>query len=145
MINVAAAAKPACEVDPQMEVHLKENYAYHVTGTGRLYFYSAPNEKCIDKKVSVIPGGHLTAYSELGTDGKWTRVAYNAKNGEPISCWVRTERLRFIGASCMNMTSEKVKFYEKAAAAAKAGWLGTPRQCSHASCGRSLTGTTAHE
>lgn len=127
IINTASAAKPACEVDPRMEGHLSENYAYEVAGSGRLYFYSAPDEKCIDKKVFVIPGDNLTAYTEFGTDGKWTSVAYNPKNGETVSGWVRTERLRFVGASGMNMTPEKVKFYEKAAAAAKAGRLGVPR------------------
>ena len=70
IINTASAAKPACELDPRMEGHLSKNYAYEVAGSGRLYFYSAPGEKCIDKKVFVIPGDNLTAYTEFGTDGK---------------------------------------------------------------------------
>ena len=127
IVNAASAAKTVCEVDPQMEGHLSENYEYQVAGSGRLYFHSAPDEKCIVKKVFVIPGDYLTAYKEFGTDGQWTSVAYNPKNGETVSGWVRTERLRFIGASGMNMTPGKVKFYEKAAASAKAGRLGVPR------------------
>lgn len=127
IINTASAATPACKVDPQTEIHLSENYEYQVAGSGRLYFYSAPDEKCIDKKVFVIPGDNLTAYTEFGTEGRWTSVAYIPKNGETVSGWVHTERLRFVGASGMNMTPDKVKFYQKAAAAANAGRLGVPR------------------
>ena len=127
IINGSVAAKPTCEVDPRMEGRLVETYRYQVTGSGRLHFYSAPDERCIRKNVFVINGDELTAYTEFGQDGKWTSVSYDRKNGDSVSGWVRTERLRFLGASGMNMDAEKVKYYQKAAAAAKAGRLGVPR------------------
>src|SRR5207253_3013875 len=37
---------------------------YQVVGTGRLYFHTVPNAHCRSKDIFVIPGDHLTAYTE---------------------------------------------------------------------------------
>jgi hypothetical protein len=118
-------AYAACDT-PKDEVHLPERFMYQVAGSGRLYLYKAPNEACLDKSLFVIPGDSLTAYTESGSQGEWTSVMYIAKDGEDYSGWVKTNRLKFRGAAGMDMTPEDIKFYQKAAAAADAGKLGSP-------------------
>jgi hypothetical protein len=67
-----------------------------VIGTGRLQFYSAPNFRCAIAGVFVIPGDELVAYAQ--TDDGWTSVMYlNPRNGNDVSGWVRSERLKVTG------------------------------------------------
>ena len=115
-----------CGAEPDAQGYLTEKYSYKVAGTGRLYLYSGPDEKCLDKKLFVIPGDSMTAYAVYGEHEEWTNVGFMQKDGEEVTGWVRTDRLMFTGAFGMNMTPEKVKFYEKAAKEAKAGKRGAP-------------------
>lgn len=113
-----------CKAPSQMEgVHLSPRLTYEVAGTGRLYFHTAPNEKCISKNIFVIPGDQIVAYEE---SGEWSSVAFFSKTGETTDGWVMTKRLKFMGAFGMDMTPEEFKFYTEAAKAAKAGKLGSP-------------------
>jgi hypothetical protein len=67
-----------------------------VTGTGRLQFYSAPNEACAMPGVFVIPKDRLIAYAQ-SNDG-WTSVMYtNPRTGNVVTGWVRSARLRETG------------------------------------------------
>jgi len=67
-----------------------------VTGTGRLQFYSAPNERCAMKGVFVIPKDKLISYAQ--TDDGWTSVMYiNPRTGDDVSGWVRSKRLKPTG------------------------------------------------
>jgi len=67
-----------------------------VTGTGRLQFYSAPNEHCAMVGVFVIPKDELIAYAQ--TDDGWSSVMYtNPRTGNNVSGWVRSARLRGTG------------------------------------------------
>ena len=67
-----------------------------VTGTGRLQFYSAPNERCALAGIFVIPKDKLVAYAQ--TDDGWTSVMYvNPRTGNDISGWVRSARLKQTG------------------------------------------------
>src|SRR6185437_4026290 len=51
-----------------------------VTGTGRLQFYSAPDQNCAMKGVFVVPKDQLIAYAQ--SDDGWTSVMYsNPKTG----------------------------------------------------------------
>lgn len=124
--NHAQAADVGCDGRGVEEVFLSERHAFEVAGTGRLYFHTAPNERCIDKKVFVIPGDSLSALTVSGEKDEWVNVTYLKKNGDEVSGWVRAERLMFTGASGMNMTPEKVEYYTEAARKAKAGKLGLP-------------------
>lgn len=102
---------------------LSPQLSYEVAGTGRLYFHNAPNEKCINKNIFVIPGDNLSAYQEFG---EWSQVMFVSKTGEMTSGWVITKRLKFIGAFGMEMRSADFKFYTEAAKKAEAGKLGSP-------------------
>jgi hypothetical protein len=121
-----AWAEPAiCKAEPKEE-QLALAYGFEVAGKGRLYFHSAPNDLCITKKVFVIPGDRLDAISVFGKHAEWVYVNYEPKEADMVSGWVKAERLMFTGASGVNMTEEKHKYFTKAAAAAKAGKMGVP-------------------
>lgn len=123
----ANGAEIKCGVEPRDAVYLREQLTYEVAGTGRLYLHTGPDEKCLNKKLFVVPGDSLIAYNMYGTNGEWSSVMYVAKDGTDFHGWVLTNRLRFIGASGGNMTPEAFKFYERAAEAAKKGKLGSPK------------------
>lgn len=124
--NVALAADIDCKGAAADEYLLSEHYSFEVAGSGRLYFHTAPDDHCIDKKVFVIPGDRLNALTVAGKKGEWASVTYYAKNGDDVSGWVKTSRLMFTGASGMNMTPEKASYYTEAARKAKLGKLGLP-------------------
>jgi len=68
---------------------------YQVVGTGRLYFHTAPNAHCRSKDIFVIPGDHLTAYTEYRG---WVSVMYiNPKTSQDYQGWVPSQRLKFTG------------------------------------------------
>ncbi len=66
-----------------------------VIGTGRLQFYSAPNQQCSMEGVFVVPGDELTSYAE--TDDGWTSVTYMGAKRADVSGWVRSARLKETG------------------------------------------------
>jgi hypothetical protein len=126
VFNSACAEIVNCNAEPRDQTYLTEKYQYKVAGSGRLFLHTGPNEKCIDKNLFVIPGDDLTAYTEYGSDGKWSNVTFTSKTGKDYGGWVLTSRLMFTGAFGMEMTPAKVEYYRQAAAAAKAGKLGAP-------------------
>ena len=69
---------------------------YQVSGTGRLYFHTAPHAHCRSKDVFVLPGDHLTAYTEYQG---WVSVMYiNPKTYQDYHGWVQSQRLKFTGS-----------------------------------------------
>jgi hypothetical protein len=73
---------------------------YQVIGDGRLYFHFAPDEKCRNKDVFVIPGDQLIAYTEYKG---WFSVMYlNPKTGKDFEGWVQSKRLKFTGTMGTN-------------------------------------------
>ncbi|MFO1519535.1 MAG: hypothetical protein U1F57_07755 [bacterium] len=69
--------------------------SYSVTGSGRLYFYSAPSSECREEKTFVIPGDSLVLYSEYKG---WYNVGFfNTKTGNDAFGWVKPERLKYSG------------------------------------------------
>lgn len=64
-----------------------------VIGAGRLHFHDAPDEACTDKKLFVIPGDYLTAYS-MTQDEKWLEVNFVAKSGDDYTGWVEADRVK---------------------------------------------------
>jgi hypothetical protein len=69
--------------------------SYSVTGSGRLYFYSAPSAECRDKKTFVIPGDSLVLYSDYKG---WYNVGYfSSKTGNDVLGWVKPARLKYTG------------------------------------------------
>jgi len=124
--SLAQAADIECNGKGVEELFLSVHHSFQVAGTGRLYFHTAPDARCIDKKVFVIPGDSLDARTVSGDKNEWVSVTYLKKNGEDVSGWVRAERLMFTGASGMNMTPEKAAYYTEAARKARDGKLGLP-------------------
>ena len=62
-----------------------------VTGTGRLHFHSAPDQRCLLKDLFVVPGNRLEAYAE---HGEFTQVIYwNAATGAGTAGWVLSSRV----------------------------------------------------
>lgn len=67
-----------------------------VTGTGRLFFHTAPDAACRDPKVFVIPKDTVTAYSEYQG---YSYVMYlNPNTLVSVNGWVESKRLAFEGS-----------------------------------------------
>ncbi|WP_455820010.1 hypothetical protein [Pseudomonas cerasi] len=63
---------------------------YKVGEPGRLQFYSAPDGRCVEKGIFVVPGNELYAYVEYG---EYYSVMYVANDGNQENGWVKKERL----------------------------------------------------
>lgn len=64
-----------------------------VTGQGRAYFYSAPDPRCMTKRVFIIPGDEVTVYKPFKD---WYQIMYvsKRKSEDPFEGWVKADRLR---------------------------------------------------
>lgn len=59
-------------------------------GSGRAYFYTAPNERCKKKNLFVVKNDLVNAY--LSYD-KFSSIIYFKSNGESVSGWVHTDSI----------------------------------------------------
>lgn len=94
-----SSAEANCEniqrIAQEKETQFIPRQGYRVNGKGRLYFYSAPDEKCRMKGIFVIGGDELIAYSEYHG---WYGIMYmNNNTGDVYQGWVRPERLEYTG------------------------------------------------
>lgn len=64
---------------------------YTVIGRGRLFFYSAPDERCIQKEIFIIPGDQMNAYTEYSD---FISVMYIDAHGKDTEGWVKRDRLQ---------------------------------------------------
>jgi hypothetical protein len=67
-----------------------------VVGAGRLQLYSAPKLDCVMTGVFVIPKDELIAYAQ-SRDGWSSVMDLNPRNGNSVSGWVRSSRLKETG------------------------------------------------
>ena len=67
-------------------------YIAEVTGSGRLYFFTAPNAQCENKNLFIVPTNQVTIYNEY--EG-YSQISYSSKTDD-YSAWVRSERLKII-------------------------------------------------
>lgn len=67
---------------------------YIVSGHGRLYFYNAPDESCINKEQFLITGDLVNVYTEFNG---FSSVMYFKKNGETVEGWLKSESLKSTG------------------------------------------------
>jgi len=67
------------------------NSGYEVFGEGRLYFYSAPEEQCINKNIYMVRGDQVEAYAEYNN---YLFIIYFTKVGHEVSGWVKKNRLK---------------------------------------------------
>ncbi|EOH6072274.1 SH3 domain-containing protein [Burkholderia cenocepacia] len=66
-----------------------------VIGTGRAYFYSAPDAQCITKRTFIVPGDSVTVYK---SHGRWYDIMYvNGKTGDDFEGWIEQGRVRLGG------------------------------------------------
>ncbi|MEB2501151.1 SH3 domain-containing protein [Burkholderia cenocepacia] len=66
-----------------------------VIGTGRAYFYSAPDAQCMTKQTFIVPGDSVTVYK---SHGRWYNIMYvNGKTGDDFEGWVEQGRVRLDG------------------------------------------------
>ncbi len=66
-----------------------------VIGTGRAYFYSAPDAHCMTKRTFIVPGDSVTVYK---SHGRWYNIMYvNGKTGDDFEGWVEQGRVRLDG------------------------------------------------
>ncbi|CAR54014.1 bacterial SH3 domain protein [Burkholderia cenocepacia] len=66
-----------------------------VIGTGRAYFYSAPDAQCMTKRTFIVPGDSVTVYK---SHGRWYNIMYvNGKTGDDFEGWVEQGRVRLDG------------------------------------------------
>ncbi|SOT42096.1 putative exported protein [Burkholderia cenocepacia] len=66
-----------------------------VIGTGRAYFYSAPDAHCMTKQTFIVPGDSVTVYK---SHGRWYNIMYvNGKTGDDFEGWVEQGRVRLDG------------------------------------------------
>ncbi|WP_257590134.1 hypothetical protein [Serratia marcescens] len=67
------------------------NNGFSVIGKGRLYFHSAPDLRCKESKVFIIPNDKINAY--LDYHGYYYVMYFNSK-GEQVEGWVDSNRLK---------------------------------------------------
>ncbi|PTQ73630.1 DUF4431 domain-containing protein [Pseudomonas sp. GV071] len=58
-----------------------------ITGEGRLYFHTAPNESCGENKAYIVPGD-VVSVTNIHSFG-WANVTYTSKKGTEFSGWVK--------------------------------------------------------
>ncbi|EPQ1331644.1 MULTISPECIES: hypothetical protein [Serratia] len=67
------------------------NNGFSVIGKGRLYFHSAPDLRCKESEVFIIPNDKVNAY--LDYHGYYYVMYFNRK-GEQVEGWVDSNRLK---------------------------------------------------
>jgi hypothetical protein len=68
----------------------KSHNGFSVIGKGRLYFHSAPDLRCKESKVFIIPNDKVNAYLDYRG---YYYIMYFKKTGEQIEGWVDSNRL----------------------------------------------------
>ena len=96
MASISANAEEFCDSLNSMtyknEVYLASpRSSFTVIGRGRLFFYSAPDERCIQKNIFIIPGDQVNAYTEYSD---FVSVMYIDSHGKDTEGWVKRDRLQ---------------------------------------------------
>ena len=95
----AANAETCEEIDTKVQKNKIIIPSYQsgriITGSGRAYFYSAPNDKCKIKDTFLVPGDLTDAGLEFGD---FTYVIYfHPVSGQETSGWLKMDRVRPTG------------------------------------------------
>ncbi len=100
MAATSISAAPNCTAldrdVKQLETVIPGCKAVHeVVGSGRLQFYSAPDQSCKMPGTFIVPGQTVIAYSEYK---EYTSVMYiNQKTNDSVVGWVSSARLKSTG------------------------------------------------
>lgn len=76
--------------NPKQEIIPSDKSGYKVIESKRLYFYSAPNEKCKINGVFIIKNDTVDAYK---VDGGFVFVIYFTKDNKTVEGWVKLKGL----------------------------------------------------
>lgn len=90
--DAGAACVSAFEVAQQDKIAVSSPQSRRiVNGPGRLYFHTAPDERCRLKNVFVVPSDRLEVFAD---HGPYTEVIYwNPATGAGTAGWVQSARL----------------------------------------------------
>ena len=94
--HVSTRAEISCKLLDN-ESYNRQVYIYPVgslfeaTGTGRLFFHSSPDDRCIQKDIFIIPGDQVNAYTEYSD---FVSVMYIDSHGKDTEGWVKRDRLQ---------------------------------------------------
>ena len=66
-----------------------------VIGSGRLYFYEAPVERCESTNAFLVPGDRVVTYA---VEEDYTEINYYSKRGSIVRGWVKRNRLKVTGS-----------------------------------------------
>lgn len=103
--NFFEKIKNTAEIKQTYLEHNKNNFV--VTSKGRLYFKSAPDEKCEMKNVFLIPGDQVIGYTEYNG---FISVAYFKKNGDSVDGWLDAMWLKNTGQTNGPSSEEQMVF-----------------------------------
>lgn len=78
------------KADTERVIIPSSDSGYKVSGAGRAYFYSAPNEKCKIRNLFIIPGDLVNALADYNN---YTYIMYFTKDGKDVEGWVKSNRL----------------------------------------------------
>lgn len=97
-VGIANAQKTDCRkvlAAAEAKAGYMTTISAEVSGSGRLYFHTAPHDDCRSMDIFVLPGEVVYAYTE--SEG-WMSVMYvNIKTGKDASGWVKKSRLKVTG------------------------------------------------
>lgn len=80
----------ASKADAERTIISSDESGYRVSGKGRLYFYTAPNERCKNSDVFIVSGDLVNASADY--EG-YTYIMYFTKEGKEFDGWVKSNRL----------------------------------------------------
>lgn len=88
--NNGAQCNELNNIATEKGVQIPSEKSGYKVNVGRSYFYTAPNDKCKNKKLFVVNGDLINSY--LNYNG-FSSVIYFKKNGESVSGWVHTDSI----------------------------------------------------
>lgn len=97
--------KKTAEIKQAYLAHNKNNFI--VVSKGRLYFKSAPSERCALKNLFLIPGDQVIGYTEYNG---FISAAYFKQNGESVDGWLDEKWLKNTGLTNGPSSEEQMVF-----------------------------------
>ena len=69
-----------------------------ITGSGKVYFYKSPDERCKSTNLFLIPNDSVVIYESTG-DSKFEFVMFITKGGNYVYGWVESKNIRHTGSA----------------------------------------------
>ena len=97
--------KKTAEIKQAYLAHNKNNFI--IVSKGRLYFKSAPSERCALKNLFLIPGDQVIGYTEYNG---FISAAYFKQNGDSVDGWLDEKWLKNTGLTNGPSSEEQMVF-----------------------------------